>query len=87
MNASKVHNLNLESNRIKKKTLEILMEAGKTKKKKKNPLQWKDTPKVAQAKASKKKQDEDRAEKKKSLSKETGDLGRNILSMSCLPSL
>jgi hypothetical protein len=61
MNASKVHNPYLESNRIKKKTLEILMEAGKTKKK--NPLQRKDTPKVAQAKASKKKQDEDRAEK------------------------
>jgi hypothetical protein len=36
---------------FKKKTLEILMEAGKTKKKKKSP-QRKETPKVAQAKAS-----------------------------------
>jgi hypothetical protein len=46
-----IHNPYLKSNRIKKKTLEILMKAGKAKKKKKNPLQRKDTPKVAQAKA------------------------------------
>jgi hypothetical protein len=42
-----------------------MMEAGKTKKKKKNPSQRKDMPKVAQAKALKKKQDKDRAEKKR----------------------
>jgi hypothetical protein len=68
-----IHNPYLKSSRIKKKTLEILMEAGKTKKKKKNPSQRKDTPKVAQAKASKKKLDEDKAEKNKK--SDRGDRG------------
>jgi hypothetical protein len=49
------------------------MEAGKTKKKKKNLSQRKDTPKVAQAKASKKKLDKDKAEKNKKSDK--GDRG------------